>query len=142
MVVRFVFLSARTIWTVKYCTKTLHFQISSSCQLLTWLLFLIALHNGIIIHVRRACFLIWYQNGEYMNRACMFPCMFCCVMFCMDVLYIYCMHIYVCICVYVYLHVYIYIYIYIYIYMFYLYVYLYVCIYMYIHLCMYMLVSM
>ena len=44
----------------------------------------------------------------YINVS-MFPCMFCFVMFCMDVLYVYCMHIYVCICVYVYLHVCIYV---------------------------------
>ena len=49
----------------------------------------------------------------------MFPCMFCFVMLCMDVLYVYYMHIYVCIYVYVYLYVYIYV-----------------------HLCAYMLVSM
>ena len=42
--------------------------------------------------------------------------LFCFVMLCMDVLFVYCMHIYVCI---------------------YVYVYLYVCIYMYVHLCTY-----
>ena len=52
---------------------------------------------------------------------CMFPCMFCFVMLCIDVFYVYFMHIYVCI---------------------YVYVYLYVCIYMYVCLCGYMLVSM
>ena len=50
-----------------------------------------------------------------MNRACMFPCTFCFVMFCMDVLYIYCMHIYMYAFVYMYTCIYIYIYIYIYV---------------------------
>ena len=36
---------------------------------------------------------------------CMFQCMFCFAMLCMDVLNVYCMHIYVCIYVYVYWYV-------------------------------------
>ena len=54
-------------------------------------------------------------------HACRFPCIFYFVMLCIDVLYVYCMHIRVCI---------------------YVYVHLYLCIYMYVHLCTYMLVSM
>ena len=76
MVIRLVFLSLSTIWTVKYCTKFgifellflfhfIIFYILSSCLLPARLLFLIVLHNDITnIHVRGVWFLIWYWNGE------------------------------------------------------------------------------
>ena len=61
-VIRFVFLSVSTSWTVKYCTKTWHFQILflfhfviifynlSSHPLHARPLFLIVLHNGVKKH--------------------------------------------------------------------------------------------
>ena len=77
-VIRLVFLYVRAIWTVKYCTKTWHFQILNSfftlllcftvyilsCFLLQHLC-LIVHHNGVKnIHVRKAKCVTWYRNRE------------------------------------------------------------------------------
>ena len=62
--IRLIFLSVSTIWTVKYCTKTLHFQILISFSLCYYLLqtifspapvrqlVLVVLHNGVKKHSR------------------------------------------------------------------------------------------
>ena len=69
-----------TIWRVKYCTKTWHFQILISFSLCSYQycinlssrplpaqpLFPIVLHNGRKnIHVRKTWFVTWHQKGGF-----------------------------------------------------------------------------
>ena len=74
-VIKLAFLSVSTIWAVKYCAKTWHFQILIffhfviifyslfSRPLPTRPLFSIVLHNGVKnTHVRKAWFVTWSER--------------------------------------------------------------------------------